>query len=279
MSFELPKPKEQRLKRLEEEKSACELSISNFNFCYKMPSRGIDSDEEVEQKGGSQPAHCYSVNFEDDDDVKSPKSAKSRRATHRNLYERLTEKVQGKMELVEGLILQYNQHEVTIDRVKKVLDGVRVVTRDPYFEFDDFHILKNFDQELARDGLFSYPISCNDSTSLIFNNISSLAKLDIDLESQTHTLKKLLKVKDTEMICSMTLGTGPLSSSILVSGVIDNSIVFLDTKSESVLFRVPLDPSSSSKTPVSAINSGKTLWVLFEDWSLEKYDVITSYPD
>ena len=275
MSTELLKPKEQRLKRLEEDQHSSERAISNFSFCYKIPNRCIDSDEDAEERGRSAAAQCYSVNFEDDDDLKSnSRSIKSRKCVSKNLYEQLTEKVQTHMGLVEGLIQQYHQQEVPIETVQKMLDSIRVVTRDPVFEFDDFTILKNFDQAITRDGIISGPISCRRLPSLLFNNIGSLVKLDLELETHNYTLKPIYQTTDSDMLSFVGVGTGKLADIILTAGVADNSIVFLCPQRETVLFCVPLASRSASKFVVSAINIGNELWVLFEDWSLEKYDVI-----
>lgn len=272
MSFRVSHPADARSERLESQEGQSSKSVSNFNACYKVKQVSNSSDEEE----GNKPEECYSVNFENrGKGVQNRKLSHSRFGqTKKGLYEALTERSKATLEHLEVNLLDKLERGVNLPEVSSVYRELRLITSAPQMEFDDFDYLKNYTMGVTRYGMGSSCLSSTNSSAIIYNNLTNLAILTVDCVTNNFTLKSLYTPKTDDMLVYLGLGSGTLEDCVITVGAKDQTLVFIDIPSESVLFRIPLDienPELQIST-VCTLSHHKVV-VIFEDWSIQVIEV------
>lgn len=271
MSFEVSGPAEGRGGKKDLEEETSDRSISNFNFCYKMPKKNDDSDEEHVQKK----EECFSVNFEDRDKSSSEhrKSYCKYGKTKQDLYEQLTERSKAALEDIEIYLLDKIEKGESLPEVTEVCKRLRIMTAAPQVEFDDFEKLRNYNLGISRLGTGTNSIPMPKLPIIVYNNLTSLMMLFVDTNTNNMALKPLYSPRQGELITCLGVGSQKYENCVIAACMHQYSLVFIDLQTESILFCLPLDSSSDSGEVTAITTFNQRALVFFEDWSVRIIDV------
>ena len=273
MSFELPNPKDLRLKRIQEDNASDERSVSNFSLIYRVGSKNPISDDEDDSPSNVKKSDCFSVNFEDDQGKsRHSKFAPSNESLHKTSYENLTERSKKNLDAFEDTVQAYRAGEVTLDELKKELEKIRIVLQSPVLEFDDFTSLKNFNLPLSRDLPGMGPVALADGR-VCFNNLVNVALLSLDLDASTYVLKNIRKLKDDDIVSFVASGHGSFNKFIITSSAVDTSIHFIDCTTEEVLFRIHPHKEIDFATVLLSTVNEQYAFLVYDNWSIQVLDV------
>jgi hypothetical protein len=278
MSFRVSHPADSRSDRLESQEGDGSKSVSNFNACYKVKQASDSSDEE----DGKRSEEYYSVNFENRN-----KATQNRKMSHsrfgqskQGLYEALTERSRTTLEKLEVNLLDKLDKGEHLPEVTAMCKELRLITSQPQMEFDDFDCLKNYTMGVTRYGMGSSLLSSNNHPVVIYNNLTNLAILTVDYATKNYTLKSLYTPKAEEMLVYLGSGSGNLEDCVITIGAKDQTLVFIDITSESILFRIPLEmPGPDIQVSTVSTISHQQLVVVFEDWTVHVIEVASSNRD
>jgi hypothetical protein len=275
MSFEVSGPLEARGSKKDLEEETSDRSISNFNFCYRMPKKNDDSDEENVLKK----EECFSVNFEDREKSSSDhrKSYSKYGKTRQDLYDQLTERSKAELEHIQVYLLDKIDKGEPLPEVTEVCKNLRIMTGAPQMEFDDFEKLRNYNLGISRLGGGMNSLTMPNLPVVVYNNLTSLTMLNVDIATNNMTLKPLFTPKAGEMITCLGVGSSQYQNCVIASCMLQSSLVFIDIQTESVLFYLQLEDASTHGDVTAITTFNKQVVVFFEDWTVRAIDVTCSY--
>lgn len=277
MSFEVSGPAEGKGGKRDLEEETSDRSISNFNFCYKMPKKNEDSDEETVQKKDE----VFSVNFEDRDKSSSEhrKSYSKYGRSKQDLYEQLTGRSKAALENLEIYLLDKIEKGEPLPEVAEVCKDLRIMTAAPQMEFDDFEKLRNFNLGISRLGAGINSISMPKLPVIVYNNLTSLTMLHVDIGTNNMTLKPLFSPRPGEMLTCLGVGSDKYENCVIAACMQQFALVFLDLQTESMLFSLPLEGANDHGSVTAITTFNQQALVFFEDWSVRMIDVDSAHRD
>ena len=277
MSFGVVDPKVAQKLRIEEsnnsEERESEGSISNFSVFYKVPSKPAGPEQNYDE--------VFSIDFDSVKEEVIPGLNKISYEEKLNAHS--SESTQVQMEVIEDLIKGYHMNELNEDEVTEAIESLVVCLKCPVVEFNDYDCLGSYDLALARyqspysslivaEERFSKTKSRN-YPKVLLNGVTDLVVVSIAESSQD--ISSIYQCKGGNCLGFISRGSDNFEGTVLLSGSLENSVIFFNPEEEKLMFKVNLKEVAGviSETKCATTLDDRLI-VVKDNWKLEVYDVL-----